>query len=69
VHLSPEQVLKEIVIVELYRRRQVSSGKAAELLDMERFEFVRYISRLGIPFFDMSEEEFAEEVLAVKNGA
>ena len=52
----PEK-LKELSILELYRRKEISSGKAAELLGMERFEFVRYASRLGIPFFDMSKEE------------
>jgi predicted HTH domain antitoxin len=69
VYQPPKQVLTEIVVLELYRRREVSSGKAAELLGMERFEFVRYASRLGIPFFDMSEEELAEEILAAQNGS
>ncbi|MFN3763868.1 MAG: UPF0175 family protein, partial [Anaerolineae bacterium] len=44
------------------RRREISSGKAAGLLGMERFEFVRYAARLGIPFFDMDETELAGEV-------
>ncbi len=54
--------VKELVVLELYRRRAISSGKAAELLEMERFEFIRYASRLGIPFFDMSEAEFEAEM-------
>ncbi|MGQ9627378.1 MAG: UPF0175 family protein [Anaerolineae bacterium] len=62
VHGRPEDALKEYVVLELYRRREISSGKAAELLGMERFEFVRYASRLGIPFFEMDERELAEEV-------
>ena len=49
------------MVLELYRRAVISSGKAAELLDMERFEFVRYASRLGIAFFDMSEDEWEAE--------
>ncbi len=62
LHLRPEDVVKEVVVLELYRRREISSGKAAELLGMERFEFVRYAARLGIPFFDMDEEELNNEV-------
>jgi len=37
--------VEELAVLELYRRRLVSGGKAAELLAMTRFEFVRYASR------------------------
>ena len=60
------QRLKELSILELYRRKEISSGKAADLLAMQRFEFVRYASRLGIPFFDMSKEELERDLEAVK---
>jgi predicted HTH domain antitoxin len=58
--------LKELSILELYRRKEISSGKASEVLGMERFEFVRYASRLGIPFFDMSKEELERDLEAAK---
>lgn len=51
----------ELLILELYRLGEISSGKAAQLLDMERFEFVRFASRLGIPFIDMDKEELLED--------
>lgn len=54
---------RELMVLELYRRGTISSGKAAELMDMTRWEFVRYASRLGIAFFDMSEEEWENERL------
>lgn len=57
-----DQFVKELAILELYRRRQISSGKAAELLKMERMEFVRFASRQGISFYDLSDEEFAAEM-------
>ena len=53
---------REMVLLELYRQRVISSGKAAELLGMERFEFARYASRLGIPFFDLDKGELAREI-------
>jgi predicted HTH domain antitoxin len=54
--------VKELTVLELYRRRLISGGKAAELLEMKRFEFVRYASRLGIPFLDMSPDEMEAEL-------
>ncbi|MCB0116672.1 MAG: UPF0175 family protein [Caldilineaceae bacterium] len=57
-----DDFVKELAILELYRRRQISSEKAAELLKMERMEFVRFASRQGIAFYDMSEDEFADEM-------
>lgn len=62
-----DSFVKELVVLELYRQRHLSSGKAAELLGMERFEFVRHASRLGIPFLDMSPEEFADEVAQIQS--
>lgn len=62
---SLDSFVKELAVLELYRRHLVSAGKAAELLGMERFEFIRYASRLGIPFMDMSPEEMADEAAQV----
>ena len=61
-HARPEDTLKEYLVLELYRRHEVSSGKAAELLSMERSEFIRYASRTGIPYLDMDEQELEDEI-------
>lgn len=55
------QAARELMVLELYRRGSISSGKAADFLDMSRWELVRYASRLGIPFYEMTEEEWAAE--------
>jgi len=65
----PEDAVREITVLELYRRREISSGKAAELLGMPRLEFIHYASRIGIPFFDLDEIELAEEVQQAGLGA
>ena len=57
-----EQAAREMIVLELYRRHVISSGKAAEVLGMERFDFVRRASDLGIPFFDMTEDELHEDI-------
>lgn len=59
-------LVPELLVLELYRRASISSGKAAELLGMDRFAFVQYASRLGIPFFDMTEDEFRAELDALR---
>jgi predicted HTH domain antitoxin len=62
-----EHAAREMIVLELYRRGAVSSGKAAQLLSMERRDFIQYASRLGIAFFDMTEDEWtAEEALSRK---
>ena len=61
LHQPVDQAARELIVLELYRRGSISSGKAAQLLGMARFEFVRYASRLGIPFFDFTDEEWAAE--------
>ncbi len=56
-----ERAARELMILELYRRGTISSGKAAQLLNMTRFEFIQHASRLGIAFIDMTEDEWAAE--------
>jgi predicted HTH domain antitoxin len=51
----------EMTVLELYRRGAISSGRAAELLGMSRVDFIHYASDLGIPFFDMTDEEWENE--------
>jgi predicted HTH domain antitoxin len=58
---SVQAQVREMIVLELYRRGTISSGKAAELLGMMRWEFIRHASRLGIPYLDMTEEEWAAE--------
>jgi predicted HTH domain antitoxin len=66
---DPQVAFKEVAVLELYRRRQISSGKAAELLGMGRFEFVRHAGRLGIPFFDLDERDVTEELRQASNNS
>jgi predicted HTH domain antitoxin len=55
---------QEMIVLELYRRGAVSSGKAAELLGISRLAFIQHASRLGIPYVDMTEDEWAAEKAA-----
>lgn len=61
-----ELALREMVVLELYRRSLISSGKAGELLGIPRADFIRRASELGIPFFRFSEDEWQAEVAESK---
>jgi predicted HTH domain antitoxin len=56
-----QDAARELIVLELYRRGTISSGKAAELLGMARQEFIRYASHLGIPYFAMTKDEWEAE--------
>lgn len=56
-----QQTARELIVLELYRRGTISSGKAAELLSMARQEFIHHASSLGIPYFAMTEDEWETE--------
>jgi predicted HTH domain antitoxin len=56
-----ERAARELIVLELYRRGAISSGKAAQLLSMSRLEFIQYASRLGIPYYTMTEDEWKNE--------
>lgn len=66
-HPGATAQLRELAVLELYRRRVVSSGRAAELLEMGRGEFIRYASRLGIPYLDLDEVEIQRELDAARD--
>ncbi len=62
-----EAVVLEMIVLELYRRGAVTSSRAAELLGTDRFSFIKHASSLGIPFIDMTEEEWDEEARLVQS--
>jgi len=52
---------RELIVVELFRRGLVSGGKAADRLGMTRLDFVEYADRLGIPYSNLTPEEWESE--------
>ena len=65
---SPVEIKRhalEMIVLELYRRRELSSERAAELLGLDRFAFIRWSGSLGISYLDMTPEEWQEELRAI----
>jgi hypothetical protein len=67
---SPEQVERaalEIIVLELYRQRKLSVGRAAALLGLDQLSFIRWSGALGVPFFDMTAEDLEIERQAIES--
>jgi predicted HTH domain antitoxin len=61
---SDEELRQEVpilLVLKRFRQGLISSGKAARILGWSRRDFLDLLSREGIPLFDPSEEELAQE--------
>jgi predicted HTH domain antitoxin len=59
-----EQIQKNIhewLVLSLFTDGQISSGKAARLLNITRIEFLGLLRRRGIAYVDYTAEELKEE--------
>ena len=54
--------LRELAVIELFREGRLSSGKAADILGLERLEFFALLHQLGVPFFDQDPAELRQDV-------
>jgi predicted HTH domain antitoxin len=62
LHRPVKQAARELIVLELYRQGEISSGKAAELLGLGREQFIRQASERGIPYFQLDGEELQREL-------
>ena len=60
------EAAREMIVLELYRRGVISSGKAAEILGMPRMAFIAHACQLGIPYYRMTPEEWKAELEALE---
>lgn len=66
---SKEEFVKNIKLyaaTELYKRKKLSLGKAAELVGMPRLEFADFLSKSRIPVLDLSAQELKSEIASAK---
>lgn len=62
---SLPQAVREMIVLEWYRRGSISSEKAAELLGLKRLELIQHAADLGLPFFAMTPDEWVAEKAAI----
>ncbi len=53
--------LQELLVMELLRRRQLSQGKAAELLGVDRWHLMDLMAAYDVPTTDMTTAELDAE--------
>ncbi len=58
---------RECIVLELYREGKLSSGKASELLGMERTSFVEYASALNIPYAEETDLELDSDLAFLRS--
>ena len=69
---SPEEIERgalELIVLGLYRRHAISAGRAAEILNLDTFAFIRWSGSLGIPYFDTTPEDWANQLRAIEAGS
>ena len=54
--------LKEVMVLELLKRGEISQGKAAELLEISRYDLFDRMEKHDIPVTYMTEEDMKEEL-------
>lgn len=59
---TTEKVRNAILLYPSIANDTISHGKAAELLGLSKMELMQIYGELGIPYLDMLDQEFEEEV-------
>jgi predicted HTH domain antitoxin len=53
---------KEALVMELLREHQVSQGKAAEVIEISRYDLFELMSKYCIPVIDLTPEQLEAEL-------
>jgi len=61
-----ERRIIEWLVLSLFTESHISSGKAAQLLNISRRDFLRLLQMRGISYINYSPDEIAEELAAVE---
>ena len=64
---TTEKMREALLLYPSIANDSISHGRAAELLGMHKIELIQLYGSLGIPYLDMTDEEFEEEIQTVKS--
>jgi len=56
-----DQAALEALVLDLYQSKKISSGKACEMLGVDRLEFLRRANAHNVPVYLTTEEEWERE--------
>lgn len=63
---TTEKMRNALLIYPSIANDTISHGRAAELLGMHKMELIQLYGNMGIPYLDMTDDEFEEEIQTVK---
>ena len=63
---TTEMVRNALLLYPSIADETISHGRAAELLGISKMELIELYGSFGIPYLDMTDEEFEEEIQMVK---
>lgn len=56
------RLIRMAAAAKLYELGKLSSGRAADLAGLPRISFLQALAQYGIPLFDLTEEELAQDM-------
>jgi predicted HTH domain antitoxin len=62
----PDAAAGELIVLELYRQKRISGGKAAELLGEPLDRFLQLAANAEIPYFDLTSEDLRQETASAE---
>jgi len=63
-HLSENKAAERmffLFILDLYKHKKISTGKAAEMLGISKYDFIRMMADEGVDYFNYSSGELEQE--------
>lgn len=54
--------LERLALIDLFRRGEVTSGYAAEVLGIGKWEFIELLGQHKVSYFDVTEDELRQEI-------
>ena len=66
--VKPEREIKFILAAKLVEAGRISSGRAAEWLDISKPRFLQEMGRYGLSALPIDEESMEEDILNVREG-
>ena len=60
-----DEAAREALVIDLFRRRKIWTGKACELLRLDRMDFIRRANEHNVPVYLTTEKEWEADLAAL----
>ena len=63
-----DEAAREALVMDLFRRQKISTGRACELLGLDRMDFIRRANEHNVPVYLTTEKEWEADLAALDAG-